>query len=155
MNDVYLIKKETLTNIADETKTLVGETETITPQEVINHLKDTNTEVVTQADLIAQIKEAANNLPAAGSGDSSEDLEALGALCDWQITTNSESVPTITVINHHPSYYLRCDIDDVDSENYEEMVISPSSSASVILDHPIYSDRDVFIQNVRWTANGT
>ena len=54
----YLIKEETLTNIADEIRELSGSTSGMTPNNMITNLDEANDEVITQKDLINTIKTA-------------------------------------------------------------------------------------------------
>ena len=98
------------------------------------------------------ILDTVNSLPDAGGGNS-EDLEALGVLCDWQITTNSDSVPIITIINYHPSYYLHCDIEStMDGELYH-IVIAPDDSDSYTDIYTLTYGEQIDIMNVRWKAS--
>ena len=90
---------------------------------------------------------------AEGGGGSSADLEALGVLCDWMITTNSDSEPTLTVINRHPSYYLRCDVYYSIEDEDIEMIVEPESSYSVFLGGRFTMESELYVGNVRWTAN--
>lgn len=53
--DEYLIQKETLTEIADEVRQISGATGTLAPTGMKTELASANTEIGTQADLIAQI----------------------------------------------------------------------------------------------------
>lgn len=68
MANEYLIQKSTLDEIASQSMNLVGKTEAVSTAEIIGDLTDVNTEVGSQADLIAQIKSTVDNLPEAGSG---------------------------------------------------------------------------------------
>ena len=65
--DNYFIKRETLEEIGDEIRTIQGTTELMYPSEMISNLKEANSEVDAQSDLIAQIH-AALEEKAAGSG---------------------------------------------------------------------------------------
>ena len=89
----------------------------------------------------------------AGSG-SSEDLEALGALCDWMVTTDSTSIATVTVCNYHPTYYLHCHIwaenSQIDIDNF---VVAPDDCASVTFDAAFSLIQPIYVNDVRWTAN--
>ena len=92
---------------------------------------------------------------AEGGGGSSEDLEALGVLCDWQIlgdTGNSDSM--VYIFNYHPSYYLRCNI-FYPSGNVMSAVVAPNSGESVFVQETIASWDTIEIQDVRWTASAT
>lgn len=93
----------------------------------------------------------------ATGGGSAEDLEALGVLCDWQVTTDSNSYPTITVVNYHPSYYLHCVIAGRGWEQYEEnVVVAPNSSYSTFIEgYALSNIVPIYIENVRWKASAT
>jgi hypothetical protein len=52
-----------------------------------------------------------------GSSENSVDLEALGALCEFDWSTDSNSYPIFTVINHHPTYYLHADVSSTTNGN--------------------------------------
>lgn len=93
----------------------------------------------------------------------SEALEALGALCDWMITTDAYSNPMITILNHHPNYYLHCEIyDGVGNSWYDfedgsvvedEAVIPPNSSKTFYGEDSLSNIKPVNIDNVWWSAN--
>lgn len=120
-----------------------------------------NNEVNNQATIIAQIKAALAELSTEGSGT---DLEALGALCDWQIMTDSNSLPLVSIRNYHPSYYLLCelwdsnhnpwwDYDD-DSDLVDgEVVIPPGTSKTFYRDDSFGATQLIHVDNVRWVAN--
>lgn len=125
---------------------------------VNTNISTINTEVGNQADLIAQIKAVANSLPDAGSssGGSSEALEALGALCEWQVTTDSNSAPMITIVNYHPSYYLHFTVVEyIDGEvdDFYEGVVNPDDVHTEGFAQPLSSSHEIHIENVRWSAN--
>ena len=50
-------------------------------------------------------------LGTAEGGDSSEDLEALGALCDWSTMVDSTSSLVVTIRNLHPTYNMLCTLE--------------------------------------------
>lgn len=74
-HDNYVIKKDTLTGIAGEVKTLAGVSGDITLEQMKNNISQANTDVSTQADLIAQIKTALEGKAAGGGG--TEKIETL------------------------------------------------------------------------------
>lgn len=76
--------------------------------------------------------------------------EALMALCDWDLTTNSESKPTIAIINHHPFYYLRCDC-IVSGDKIDTFVVQPHNSYSFFIDKA--ASTGIEVSNWRWTPN--
>lgn len=92
-------------------------------------------------------------------GGSSEDLEALGVLCDWQFMTDASSFPIVTIINYHPSYYLHCDI-IFDGETVP-FVVSPAPDADGTASSYSWADYGlpfseagyIDVVNVRWKAN--
>ena len=101
-----------------------------------------------------------------GKADGGVDLEALGALCDWQVATNSDSWPVITIVNYHPSYYLHCAIyDDGGSQMYDpdtdiyfdgvSVVVPPNSSRSVAFDQRFSNSVPLYVESVRWKASAT
>lgn len=51
----YIIQGETLTNIAEEIRTISGATETMLPNEMISNLGGANAEIDSQATKISQI----------------------------------------------------------------------------------------------------
>lgn len=57
-HELYVIQGKTLNNIASEVKTLVGISDKISPNEMSERLGQVNTDIETQADLIAQIQTA-------------------------------------------------------------------------------------------------
>ena len=59
-----------MTALADEIRELSGTEEAMGLDDMTNHVGDANTEVDSQADLIAQIKSTVDNLPEASSGGS-------------------------------------------------------------------------------------
>jgi hypothetical protein len=97
-------------------------------------------------------------------GRSEGNLEALGALCEWQITTDSNSQSHITIVNLHPSYYLHCQISDMrdgpwydydtDEEFSNNLVVPPDSSKTVYGDDAFSNMRPIYIDAVRWSKNG-
>lgn len=85
-----------------------------------------------------------------GSSNNSVDLEALGALCDWQVTIDSNSNATITIINYHPSYYLVCDIIFRGDMEWCDFCVYPDDSSSY--DFSRIGSSDITIENVRWSS---
>lgn len=92
-------------------------------------------------------------------GGSSEDLEALGVLCDWQLMTDSYSFPIVTIINYHPSYYLHCDI--IFDGEMVPFVVSPAPDADGTASSYSWADYglpfsdtgNIDVIDVRWKAN--
>ena len=81
-------------------------------------------------------------------------LEALGALCDWQVMVDTSSNPAVTIVNYHPTYYLHCDlIHTGDGETYS-IVVGPNDSESYLFSDSII-DETVYVENVRWKASAT
>ena len=64
----YLIKGETLTNIADEVRELSGTTIPKTTSSMLSDINAANTEISSQSNIIDQILSAVDELPEAGSG---------------------------------------------------------------------------------------
>lgn len=83
-----------------------------------------------------------------------QDIEALGVLCDWEIESGLSSVPTITITNHHPSYYLVCNVTSNLSEiSYSDWCIDPDDSASVTFPRALGENDFVQIENIRWSKS--
>lgn len=98
-----------------------------------------------------------------GKADGGVDLEALGELCEWMITTDSNSYPVITIRNMHPSYYLHGVIVTYDwrggmNVKRTTFVVSPNASKSYT---PLQSSSLTFgdvqfnLEDVRWKASAT
>lgn len=116
-------------------------------------------------DLFMQIVDCSDSTPYSigYNNGHKEALEALGALCDWMITTDAYSNPMITILNHHPNYYLHCEIYDGvgnswydfedDSVVEDEAVIPPNSSKTFYGEYSLSNIKPVNIDNVRWSAN--
>lgn len=103
-----------------------------------------------------KIYDAGVKVGKAEGGGSSTDLEALGALCDWSMVSNSESEPMVTIMNHHPSYYLICDIyaESVDGNDWGVGVtVDPNSNTSITVPFPFNMGANVEVYDVRWTQN--
>lgn len=64
----YLIKGETLTAIADPTRSLSGSTAQLTPAQIASLLSDANSEVDSQTSLIEQINSVINGKVGSGGG---------------------------------------------------------------------------------------
>lgn len=72
MSNQYVIQKETLDNIAAQSMSLVGKTESVSTDDIISDLTVANTEVSTQTDLIEQIKTAIQGKVVSGGIDTSD-----------------------------------------------------------------------------------
>lgn len=90
-----------------------------------------------------------------GRFESGVDLEALGVLCDWEVTTDSLSYPTVTVINYHPSYFLHCTV--LFDGDECELVVPPDDTNSCTFDFGMGFGQvmEIDIKSVRWSADGT
>ena len=124
--------------------------------------------VITDETLLSWLGTNTKLISVSGGGGSSEDLEALGALCDWSIMTNSESIPTIYIYNYHPTYYMHCclmtGIGDIPFYSTEEediypeggnLVIEPGECLCVTYDNAFSSLDGIEVLDVRWTKDGT
>lgn len=88
----------------------------------------------------------------------SEDLEALGELCEYSWTNDASSNKVLYVYNRHPSYYMHFTLVDVISDDSTSYTVDPDSSTSMSFDDfPSVSsveENEVFrIDEVRWTKN--
>lgn len=96
-----------------------------------------------------------------GSGESSsEDLEALGALCDWEVIINSGGPSLLAISNYHPSYYLHCRIDMFEGgttqEQHSDIVVPPNSTVSIeVMLALTNGESRVEVNDVRWKASET
>ena len=90
-----------------------------------------------------------------GQSSSSGDLEALGALCEWQITTDSDSWVTVNIFNYHPSFYLHCEVQLNNAPTIYKIVVPPNSSRSISDDEALRADEYIIVDNVRWKASAT
>lgn len=92
-----------------------------------------------------------------GKAASGGDLEALGALCEWEIIVDSDSCLTIYVINYHPTYYLHCVY--ISSNPYlseQKIVVPPQSGQTAVFEQDqVYSGEGNQITNVRWKKSAT
>jgi hypothetical protein len=83
------------------------------------------------------------------------ELEALGALCDWELVSSSSLALVIT--NYHPTHYLICDVANSADNGVNDgtYVVSPNSSDSVIFDD--VQDQgagSLYVTNIRWSTTG-
>jgi hypothetical protein len=159
----YLIQDTTLTGMANKIRSITdGRSEQYTATQMVTELGKMESEIDTQTDLIMDLIDAINNLPDAGG----EDLEALGALCSWDVMTDASSYPVITIYNRHPTYYLKCTIyNDGDMPaNFDDgsgtvtadgaVTVYPDDWATFIIeDRFVAVDSEVYVDGVRWTKN--
>lgn len=95
-------------------------------------------------------------------------LEALGALCDWSIMTDTSSIPTVCLVNYHPTYYMSCSMFGDKGETpfylteegeavYPEegyVVVAPDSALDLTFDYPMSSIGSIYVENMRWSKDG-
>lgn len=153
MNDVYLIKGETLTAIADAIRTNAPdnyEGYVMIPEEMPDAIRNVR-------------QEGFDDGYAEGKKNSGVDLEALEELCEWMLTSDSMSNPMITIFNRHPSYYMHGVIGVRDwrfggaLEN-TNFVLAPNASNSYTplkSGNVSYSEVQFNIEDVRWRASAT
>lgn len=158
----YVIDGATLTEIADAirrfTRTEQGYDipQSITPERMPDHIEtyvaDSNYD-----------KGYADGYDTGYSAGQTEGLEALGELCEWMVTTDSNSYPMITIRNMHPSYYLHGTLVTYDwrsghTSKRTTFVVSPNASKSYT---PLQSSSLTFgdvqfnLEDVRWKASAT
>lgn len=88
----------------------------------------------------------------------SADLEALGELCEWQVTTDSDSLPVVTIVNHHPSYYMHYTIEEYIDDELDDIydgVVLPADSDTVSFGKELSERYQIYVTNVRWSASAT
>lgn len=152
MSDVYLIKGETLTAIADAIRTNAPDNYggyVIIPEEM--------------PDCISNVRqEGFDDGYAEGKKNSGVDLEALEELCEWMLTSDSMSNPMITIFNKHPSYYMHGVIRAYDwrlggTSKTTNFVLAPNASNSYtpLQGEAKYSEVQFNIEDVRWRASAT
>lgn len=104
-----------------------------------------------------------------GLSAGSDVLEALGALCDWSIMTDTSSITTVCLINYHPTYYMSCsmfgDNGDVPFYLTEEgeavypeegyVVVAPNSALDLTFDVAMSAIGSIYVENMRWSKDGT
>lgn len=92
------------------------------------------------------------------------DLEALGALCEWEIVTDAQnnSYPIIKIVNMHPTYSLRASLDigadyeiwDAEGEWISDQNVSfrigPDDDVSFYPQAAV-GDLTISVENIRWT----
>lgn len=114
-------------------------------------------EEIPEGDFLDWLNSNATLISSGGGGESSEDLEALGALCEWMVSTDSESMATVTICNYHPSYFLHCNVwAEYSDVSFVNVIISPDSCGSVMFtDYTFSTINPIYVENVRWTKRGT
>lgn len=117
----YLIQGETLTAIGDKIRVLNGAEDAMTPSEMTSAVGEVNTEVSTQADLIAQIT---NVLQGKSGGSGGTEIET----CTGTISFGG------LAMDEYPVYYVdeNLDLQTVDGGN--------TSTIKVMKNSIIYSD---------------
>lgn len=139
----YLIYGETLTAITDKMRDLtpyngdINEDDPIKPEKIPEMLP-----------LIRQ-----DGYDEGYEKGQTEGLEALDALCEWSIMSNSQSYPIVTIINRHPSYYLHCEIYGVNADGddwYNELAVPPDDSVSETFPFQMNAEAYIDVYSVRW-----
>lgn len=135
MEELYLIKKSTLTNIANAMREsapdYIGDGE-LSPEDMASRMRDVydngsddgyisaydaiNPEVTTQADLIAQIKAKANSLPSASSSGTS------GNVFFGTVTSNASGIVTIPMPSFEPKQMMLWNVSVVEQDIREYFV---------------------------------
>jgi hypothetical protein len=89
------------------------------------------------------------------SGETAEDLEAIGDLCEWSVVITSEDFFSVSIRNYHPSYYLHCEIRYDEEISSNSIVVPPNSVRSWESGGNAVQDSYVRVTNVRWKRSAT
>ena len=148
MSDVYLIKKETLTAIADAIRrSSPYNPTTMTPEEMPQHIE----QGVASGMWDEGFERGYTVGYQKGKEDGGVDLEALGELCEVVTMVDSAEDLYVSIFNRHPTYYLHCTVSHNDIGSIDEVV--PPNKATFFTVSNIY--REFYINNVRWKASAT
>ena len=87
------------------------------------------------------------------------DLEALDALCDWEIS-NSQSGSSINIVNYHPTFYLLADLEFgyqtngvVETSQTMEICLGAGESHGYqLFQHAMSEGYFAQLTNIRWSA---
>ena len=83
-----------------------------------------------------------------------EGIDALEALCDWEVTGNSSSEACVNVTNYHPRYYLKCNCLETVSRTQKDLEVPPNNSNSVIFDDiKLDSIQGIYVTDWRWVKS--
>lgn len=167
MSDVYLIKKETLTAIADAIRNGsqwdgAWRDVDITPEQMPSAIEDIRYDGYYDGEetgYAAGYDKGYDDGYEEGKADGGVDLEALGVLCEWSVMSDTSSTTGVSIINHHPSYYLHCDVSLKDNYGVQHFsihrVARPNNSTSYWFQQVITDGSMLNVTNVRWKASET
>ena len=157
-NEKYLIYGDTLTSITDKMRELtqyngdIGENDPIKPEEIPEMLPFIRADGYSEG-----YNDGYDEGHDYGFDEGYSKGQTLGVLCDWTIMSNSQSCPIVTIINHHPSYYLHCGIYEMNAygdDNWRfDVVVPPDDSVSETFDFSMNAEAYIGVYDVRWSKN--
>lgn len=158
----YLVKRQSLENIADEIRVLSGTTEPLGLTEMATNVNDANDEVADQTDLIAQVVSAlqGKSVPGGGEDVTAETATYTNLLTDLEAAVDAlpdaghGAIETCTVVlrgtasNYRPYY---CSYTAVgDNGNIMGAAIGPNSAIDITLTNVVCGSA----VTVRWYNSG-
>ena len=107
----YFIKEETLTNIADETRSLLGNTDKIQGSDIARALGEATQEVAVQENGLTTLLSAINNLPSGGGGSSAN-------LATGTVTSNENGEILIPKAGFDPKQMMVWNVQEIDAGEF-------------------------------------
>ncbi len=153
MSDVYLIKKETLTAIADAIRrSSPYNPTTMTPEQMPQEIEQGVASGMWDEGFERGYTVGYQKGEEYGySKGQTEGLEALGELCEVTTMVDSADELYVAIFNRHPTYYLHCTFNHTDLGSIN-VVVFPNKMESYTVSN-LY--KEFFINNVRWKASAT